>query len=84
VVRHKLGFALYQAQIGRKHESAKMLHGLAEKVWQVRADDPGGTMAILLSDTLEPSTAGFAELISGNGDISIARRYNTEEERTWF
>ncbi|SPF56647.1 conserved hypothetical protein [Candidatus Sulfopaludibacter sp. SbA4] len=42
-VRHKLGFALYQAQIGQKHESAKMLHGFAETVWQVRADDPGGT-----------------------------------------
>jgi phage-related protein len=34
---------LYQAQIGQKHESAKMLHGFAEAVWQVRADDPGGT-----------------------------------------
>ena len=42
-VRHKLGFALYQAQIGQKHESAKMLHGFAETVWQVRADHPGGT-----------------------------------------
>jgi len=42
-VRHKLGFALYQAQIGQKHESAKMLQGFAETVWQVRADDPGGT-----------------------------------------
>jgi phage-related protein len=42
-VRQKLGFALYQAQIGQKHESAKMLHGFAETVWQVRADDPGGT-----------------------------------------
>ena len=31
-VRQKLGFALYQAQIGHKHESAKMLHGLAETV----------------------------------------------------
>jgi phage-related protein len=29
-VRQKLGFALYQAQIGQKHESAKMLHGFAE------------------------------------------------------
>jgi hypothetical protein len=38
-VRQKLGFALYQAQIGQKHESAKMLHGFAETVWQVRADD---------------------------------------------
>jgi phage-related protein len=42
-VRQKLGFALYQAQIGQKHESAKLLHGFAETVWQVRADDPGGT-----------------------------------------
>ena len=43
MVRKKLGFAVYQAQIGQKHESAKMLHGFAETVWQVRADDPGGT-----------------------------------------
>ena len=42
-VRQKLGFALYQAQIGQKHESAKMLHGFSEAVWQVRADDSGGT-----------------------------------------
>jgi phage-related protein len=42
-VRQKLGFALYQAQIGQTHESAKMLHGFAETVWQVRADDPGAT-----------------------------------------
>jgi phage-related protein len=41
--RQRLGFALYQAQIGQKHESAKTLHGFAERVWQVRADDPGGT-----------------------------------------
>ena len=41
--RQRLGFALYQAQIGQKHESAKMLQGFAETVWQVRADDPGGT-----------------------------------------
>jgi phage-related protein len=42
-VRQKLGFALYQAQIGQKHESAKILHGFAETVWQVGADGPGGT-----------------------------------------
>ncbi|MDP9053549.1 MAG: type II toxin-antitoxin system RelE/ParE family toxin [Acidobacteriota bacterium] len=42
-IRQKLGFALYQAQIGQKHESAKMLHGFGETVWQVRADGPGGT-----------------------------------------
>jgi phage-related protein len=42
-VRRKLGFALYQAQIGQRHESAKMLHGFNLTVWQVRADDPSGT-----------------------------------------
>ncbi len=42
-VRQKLGFALYQAQVGQKHESAKMLHGFEEPVWQVRADDSRGT-----------------------------------------
>jgi phage-related protein len=42
-VRKELGFALYQAQIGQRHESAKILHGFAETIWQVRADDPGGT-----------------------------------------
>ena len=42
-VRHKLGFALYQAQIGQRHESAKILRGFDEAVWQVRADNPSGT-----------------------------------------
>lgn len=41
--RKKLGFALYQAQIGQQHESAKILHGFAEAIWQVRADHPSGT-----------------------------------------
>jgi len=43
VVRKVLGFALYQAQIGQQHESAKILRGFAETVWQVRADDSSGT-----------------------------------------
>jgi phage-related protein len=43
VVRRNLGFALYQAQIGQQHESAKILRGFTETVWQVRADGPGGT-----------------------------------------
>jgi phage-related protein len=42
-VQQKLGFALYQAQIGQRHESAKLLHGFDAAVWQVRADDPSGT-----------------------------------------
>ena len=43
MVRKRLGFALYQAQIGQQHESAKILRGFAETVWQLRADDPSGT-----------------------------------------
>ena len=43
MVRKRLGFALYQAQIGQRHENAKILHGFADTVWQVRADDPSGT-----------------------------------------
>jgi len=43
MVRKKLGFALYQSQIGQRHESAKMLHGFTDTVWQLRADDPSGT-----------------------------------------
>ena len=42
-VRQKLGFALYQAQIGAKHESAKPLRGFDAPVWEVRAEDPSGT-----------------------------------------
>ena len=42
-VRQRLGFALYQAQLGQQHESAKVWHGLGTAVWQVRADDRGGT-----------------------------------------
>ena len=43
MVRKQLGFALYQSQIGQRHESAKILHGFTDTVWQVRADDPSGT-----------------------------------------
>src|ERR1035438_8249678 len=45
MVRKKLGFALYQAQIGQRHESAKMLHGFTDTVWQVRADGSGGELS---------------------------------------
>jgi phage-related protein len=42
-VRLKLGFALYLAQAGQKHEAAKPLHGFEAPVWQVSADDRSGT-----------------------------------------
>jgi len=38
-----LGFALYEAQLGLAHESAKPLHGFDAPVWQVRADHSSGT-----------------------------------------
>ncbi len=47
VVRKKLGFALYQAQIGQQHESTKILRGYSDTVWQVRADDPSGTYRVV-------------------------------------
>lgn len=43
VVRTKLGFGLYLAQIGLKHETAKPLHGFGAPVWEVRAEDRSGT-----------------------------------------
>ncbi len=42
-VRKRLGFALYQAQIGQRHESGKLLHGFNAAVWQVRADASSGS-----------------------------------------
>lgn len=42
-VRQKVGFALFQAQIGQKHESAKLLHGFEVQVLEVRASDLSGT-----------------------------------------
>jgi phage-related protein len=42
-VREKLGFALYQAQIGQKYENTKPLHGFDAPLWEARADDLSGT-----------------------------------------
>ena len=64
-VRHKLGFALYQAQVGQRHESAKILRGFAETVWQVRADDPGGIYRALY-------VAQFGDLIRQR--LQLARK----------
>ena len=33
---------MYLAQIGKKHESAKPLHGFGAPVWEVRAEDGSG------------------------------------------
>src|SRR5690348_3767154 len=42
-VRQSIGLALDLAQSGGRHVSAKMLRGFSGSVWQVRADDSGGT-----------------------------------------
>jgi len=43
LVKERIGFALYQAQTGGRHESAKMLQGFGTPVWEVRADEVSGT-----------------------------------------
>jgi len=42
-VQKKLGFALYQAQIGERHETASPMRGFDTAVWEVHANDPSGT-----------------------------------------
>ena len=64
VVRKKLGFALYQAQIGQQHESAKMLRDFVETVWQVRADDPEQVVHVLV----EVGGQREAAPVSGHGE----------------
>ena len=46
-VRQKIGFALYQAQGGDTHETAKPMHGFGAPVWEVRADDRSGTYRVV-------------------------------------
>jgi phage-related protein len=43
VARTQLGFGVYLAQIGMKHDTAKPLHGFDVAVWELRADDRSGT-----------------------------------------
>jgi phage-related protein len=46
--RHRAGFALWQAQMGRKHESAKILKGFGGAgVLEVVEDDEGGTFRVV-------------------------------------
>jgi phage-related protein len=74
-VRKRLGFALYQAQIGQKPESAKVLHGFGENIWQVRADDPGGTYrAIYLAQFREAIYVLHAFQKKSKSGIATPRR----------
>jgi len=42
-VQDDIGFALYVAQLGEVHASAKRLHGLGSGVMEIRAHDASGT-----------------------------------------
>ena len=42
-VQDSLGYALYAAQLGEVHHSAKPLHGLGSGVMEIAAHDPSGT-----------------------------------------
>ena len=42
-IRDDIGFALYVAQLGQTHRSAKSLHGLGSGVMQIVSNDPSGT-----------------------------------------
>ena len=78
-VRTKLGFGLYLAQIGKKHESAKPLYGFGAPVWEVRAEDRSGTFravyvvhlrdAVYVLHAFEKKTRQTRQ-----GDIELARR----------
>jgi phage-related protein len=80
-VQKKLGFALYQAQIGQTHETAKLLHGFEAAVWQVRADDRSGTYravyVVMLRDAAYVLHTFQKKATSGAGtsrrDIEIIR-----------
>ena len=42
-VQDFLGHALYEAQVGRKNDRAKPLHGLGSGVFEIAANDASGT-----------------------------------------
>lgn len=81
-IRQKLGFAIYQAQIGQKHVSAKPLHGFPVPVWQVRAADRSGTYravyAVHVADAIYVLHAFHKKAVSGistpDRDIALIRQ----------
>lgn len=47
-VRNAMGYALYAAQIGKKHEYAKILSGMGSaKIIEIRENDRSGTYRII-------------------------------------
>ena len=49
-VRHAMGYALYYAQLGRKHEHTKILSGMGNAgVAEVRENDSRGTYRVIFT-----------------------------------
>lgn len=47
-VRHATGYALYQAQLGKKHEHTKVLSGMGSAgVMEIRENDRNGTYRVV-------------------------------------
>lgn len=54
-VRRRIGYALYQAQIGHKHRDAKPLHGFGAGVLEVVSDFDGDTFRAVYTVRLRRS-----------------------------
>lgn len=55
VVQDHVGYALYVAQSGESHHSAKPLHGLGSGVMEIAASDRSGTYRAVYTVTFEDS-----------------------------
>ena len=81
-VQDDIGYALYVAQLGDAHHSAKTLHGLGSGVMEIVSNDPGGTYravyTVSIGDSIyvvhafqKQSKAGFA---TPKTEIEVVRR----------
>lgn len=53
-VRHAIGYALYAAQISKRHEHAKVLSGMGNaKIIEIRENDRSGTYRIIYTIEME-------------------------------
>lgn len=53
-VRHAMGYALYTAQAGKKHEHAKVLSGMGNaKIIEIRESDKSGTYRVIYTIEME-------------------------------
>ena len=81
-VQDDIGYALYVAQLGDTHHSAKTLHGLGGGVMEIASNDPSGTYravyTVSIGDSIyvvhafqEKSKAGIA---TPKTEIELVRR----------